>query len=40
MADGETKNGELKENAVVMTREINVKTLPQATIVIVAEGET
>ena len=30
---GETKKGELKENTGAMTRETNVKTLPQATIV-------
>ena len=35
---GETKKSELKENAGAMTRETNVKTLPQATIV--AGGET
>ena len=35
---GETRKGELKENAGAMTMETNVKTLPQATIV--AGGET
>ena len=30
---GETKKGDLKENADAMTRETNVKALPQATIV-------
>ena len=30
---GETKKGELKENTGAKTRETNIKTLPQATIV-------
>ena len=33
---GEMKQGELKENTGAKTRETNIKTLPQATIV--AEG--
>ena len=36
---GETKKGELKENTGAKTRETNVKTLPQATIV-AGGGET
>ena len=36
---GETKKGELKENAGAKTRETKVKTLPQATIM-AGGGET